>query len=830
MWRCHAHKHFLPQFSTMAPLQPKEAQIFKHILNFYETKQYKKGLKQCEVILKKIPEHGETLAMKGLLYNCLGRKEEGYTFVRLGLRHDLKSHVCWHVYGLLYRSDKNYEEAIKCYRNALRIDKENIQIIRDLSLLQMQTRDLEGFRETRQQLVTMRSAQRVNWIGLALSYHLLDSHETAIQVIAAYEESLKQGRSDYSPTENYDKSELLMYKVQLYVEMGNYQGALDSLEACRKDVVDLLAWREARADVLAKLGMSWEAEEILRGLIKTNSDCKQYYLSLEALLPSDSLPAVYENFRKQFPRAHFPKRRILDITTGDDFRKHLDGYLQTMIRKGTYTMFSTLKALYLDPVKTAVMGELVEGYLKEYLVSGKLSAAEDAPAEAPTARLWLEYFLAQHYDKLRQLEKALDHVNVAISYTPTFIELYALKARIYRHGGDYQQAADLMNTARELDTADRFLNSKCVKYMLRADRVKEAEDTIGLFTREGVDQVDNLVDMQCMWFAQCSGNSFLRQNKIGQALKKFHQIDKHFTDIYDDQFDFHTYCLRKMTLRAYVRLLRLEDRLRGYKSFKKAAYGAIQCYLTIDDQPKPATSQGSVPKAESSEGLSEKELKKLRSKQRREQARKEAVKEDPAKATEEVVSKAKPVDTDPEGAQLAATNDPLGEAIKFLKGLEYCGDDVTTHLMGAQVSLRRKRYLLVAKALKQAKALEASNSALHYWICVLATAVSQDSAIHVVTKKVVESELSSLMDGKNVSDFNADFLSHHTTPIDVCQGAKALACVHPNKKAEAVDMLLSTSKNLADCSLEDAETIMITLRTHFNDDDKAKSFAAEARK
>ena len=39
--------------------------------------------------------------MKGLTLNCLGRKEEAYDYVRRGLRNDLKSHVCWHVYGLL---------------------------------------------------------------------------------------------------------------------------------------------------------------------------------------------------------------------------------------------------------------------------------------------------------------------------------------------------------------------------------------------------------------------------------------------------------------------------------------------------------------------------------------------------------------------------------------------------------------------------------------------------------------------------------------------------------------------------------------------------------
>ena len=36
----------------------------------------------------------ETLAMKGLTLNCLGRKEEAYNYVRRGLRNDLKSHVC----------------------------------------------------------------------------------------------------------------------------------------------------------------------------------------------------------------------------------------------------------------------------------------------------------------------------------------------------------------------------------------------------------------------------------------------------------------------------------------------------------------------------------------------------------------------------------------------------------------------------------------------------------------------------------------------------------------------------------------------------------------
>jgi tetratricopeptide (TPR) repeat protein len=120
-----------------ASLPPKEANLFKLIVKSYETKQYKKGLKASDSILKRVPEHGETLAMKGLTLNCMDRKTEAYDLVRKGLKNDLKSHVCWHVYGLLYRSDREYREAIKCYRNALKIDPENIQILRDLSLLQV---------------------------------------------------------------------------------------------------------------------------------------------------------------------------------------------------------------------------------------------------------------------------------------------------------------------------------------------------------------------------------------------------------------------------------------------------------------------------------------------------------------------------------------------------------------------------------------------------------------------------------------------------------------------------------------------------------------------
>ena len=77
--------------ATTSSLPAKEQTLFKSIVKHYETKQYKKGLKASDTVLRKFPEHGETLAMKGLLLNCMDKKTEAYELVRKGVKLDIKS-------------------------------------------------------------------------------------------------------------------------------------------------------------------------------------------------------------------------------------------------------------------------------------------------------------------------------------------------------------------------------------------------------------------------------------------------------------------------------------------------------------------------------------------------------------------------------------------------------------------------------------------------------------------------------------------------------------------------------------------------------------------
>lgn len=52
-----------------------------------------------------------------------------------------------------------------------------------------------------------------------------------------------------------------------------------------------------------------------------------------------------------------------------------------------------------------------------------------------------------------------------------------------QHAGNIKEAARWMDEAQALDTADRFINSKCAKYMMKASLIKDAEEMCSKFTR-----------------------------------------------------------------------------------------------------------------------------------------------------------------------------------------------------------------------------------------------------------------------------------------------------------------------------------------------------------
>ncbi|XP_036310666.1 N-alpha-acetyltransferase 16, NatA auxiliary subunit isoform X4 [Pipistrellus kuhlii] len=767
------------------PLPPKESNLFKRVLKCYEQKQYKNGLKFCKMILSnpKFAEHGETLAMKGLTLNCLGKKEEAYEFVRKGLRNDVKSHVCWHVYGLLQRSDKKYDEAIKCYRNALKLDKDNLQILRDLSLLQIQMRDLEGYRETRYQLLQLRPTQRASWIGYAIAYHLLKDYDMALKLL----EEFRQTQQVPLNKIDYEYSELILYQNQVMREADLFQESLEHIETYEKQICDKLAVEEIKGEMLLKLGRLKEASEVFKNLIDRNAENWCYYEGLEKALQLSSLGPflphgtleerlqIYEEISKQHPRAISPRRLPLNLVPGEKFRELMDTFLRVNFSKGCPPLFTTLKSLYYNTEKISVIQELVTNYEASLKTCDFFSPYENGEKEPPTTLLWVQYFLAQHFDKLGQYSLALDYINAAIASTPTLIELFYMKAKIYKHIGNLKEAAKWMDEAQSLDTADRFINSKCAKYMLRANMIREAEEMCSKFTREGTSAMENLNEMQCMWFQTECILAYQRLGRYGDALKKCHEVERHFLEITDDQFDFHTYCMRKMTLRAYVDLLRLEDMLRRHAFYFKAARSAIEIYLKLYDNP---LTNESKQQEINSENLSAKELKKMLSKQRRAQkkAKLEEEKKHAERERQQKNQKKKRDDEEEEASglkeelipeKLERIENPLEEAIKFLTPLKnLVAGNIDTHLLAFEIYFRK---------------------------------VSNHSNLPDIVSKVLSQEIQKLFFNKDLESFNEDFLRHNATSLQhLLSGAKMMYFLDKSRQEKAVAIATRLDETIKD--------------------------------
>lgn len=299
------------------PLSSKENALFRQVIRLYEDKQYKRGLKAAEQILKKNPKHGDTMAMKALIMNQQGKTDEAFALGKEALMADMKSHICWHVYGLLYRSQKNFEEAIKAYKSALKLEPESVQIQRDLAFLQIQMRDYQGYIQSRASMLQARPQARQNWTALAVAHHLAGDLAQAEKVLTTYEESLK---SPPSKTD-YENSEAVMYKNSLIAEQGDYERALEHLRTIAKHNLDRLAVMELRAEYLKNLGRKEEAAKAYRALLDRNAEHPDYYINLVQVsdIPADDLKAkkaIYDEYAEKYPRSDAAKRLPLDFLTG----------------------------------------------------------------------------------------------------------------------------------------------------------------------------------------------------------------------------------------------------------------------------------------------------------------------------------------------------------------------------------------------------------------------------------------------------------------------------------------------------------------------------------
>ncbi|EDO18423.1 hypothetical protein Kpol_1032p15 [Vanderwaltozyma polyspora DSM 70294] len=606
----------------------KDSSQFLEALKLYEGKQYKKSLKILETILKKDSSNVDALALKGMNLSSTGEKEDAEIYVNNAIKKingTSASPIACHVLGIYMRSNKRYSESIKWFQSALDNGSSNQQIYRDLSTLQSQVGDFKSVLISRRKYWESFMGYRANWTSYAIAQDINGEFQQAVNTLSQFEK-LSEGK--LGEAEMYENNECLIYKNDImYRAAGSQKDKLENvlkhLNQIEPNVFDKYSVLERKASIYMKIGELKEAAKVYRTLIKRNPDNFSYYKLLEVALGitgnNQLRKAFYERMAKFYPRCEPPKYTPLTfITDEDELSKYLENYVIPQLERGVPATFTNIKPLYKK--RGAIVQKLAENIVTKYF--------DNLDASANSVQyIWTLYFLAQHFLFVKQFQKAQEFIEKAIEHTPTMVEFYILKGRIMKHLGLLSDAADVLEEGRKIDLQDRFINCKTAKYYLRANNIEKAVEVASLFTKndDAVNGVKDLHLVEASWFIIEQAEAYNRlhidsKKKLselrasleaatdeevsetdsskselkelewqtekyrGLALKRFVAISKFYKQFEDDQLDFHSYCMRKGTPRAYLEMLDWGKTIYTKPIYVRAMNGASKINFEIFDE------------------------------------------------------------------------------------------------------------------------------------------------------------------------------------------------------------------------------------------------------
>lgn len=572
-------------------------------------------------------------------------------------------------------------------------------ILRDLGSLQMQIRDYDGIVKTREVVLKQRPQVTMHWVQLAVAAHVAGDQALAEKTLDSAVERMRKDRDAFMEANRsaahekkraavqalqrdwlqarHELGELLLYRAQMYAEDGQFAAGVAFLDANAADVADKLGLREARAALLLRAGRHTEAAAAYETLLRINPDNADYhrgYLSArlggaDAAAPEQygAVQAHCAALQKAYPGSRLVQVFCLSLLRGADYAALFERVLVAGLRRGVPSMYQVLKPVLDTEERRAAVRALLERILKSLeehgTFDGRPVGAEGGEREAPSCTLWATLFAAQFYARDTEeggLARAQALVGAAERHTPTAVEVYMVKAKVLARAGDACGAAEAFEHARKLDLADRYLNNKATKYLLRANRPRAATATIALFLKgEEHGTPDQLLaGAQCRWFEWELARCHERRGAPARALKRYAAVCDHYAAHVQEAFDYNYYAFRKNTLRAYEQLLRFTETLPEHAPYQRAALRAVEIYLA--EAARRAADPHAVQQAtEQREAFERADAERERERRRR------AASQTSAAAKREAEQAPEP-DADPDGARLLCVADPLAVAQRLL--------------------------------------------------------------------------------------------------------------------------------------------------------------------
>ncbi|OAF70804.1 N-alpha-acetyltransferase 16, NatA auxiliary subunit [Intoshia linei] len=563
----------------------REKNLYKKLLKCYECKQYRNGIKISKQILDVFPNHGETISIKGLCLYGIGKKEQGEKCVKEGLRYSINSDLCWRVYGLIHRYNRRYSESLKCYRNAIKMDAVNLTVLRDSAAIEIHLREFDNFRETRQKLLLQSSTKTACWVGYSLGYYFCGDYKNALCVF----DSFNEDNTDYKSLELCEKGNIVLYCVKLYMLNQEYQNALNYIYKSKDTILDHIQIWKVMVEILQKLNRFEDCLQVYSCLLNANPHCMGFikgFIDISKIVheTKNSVEVLCE-LSSKYPSSVAIQKMLILASDGENLKMIIRKMVYDAAKRSQFSLVEFLSFMYKDSYKMqmlhTVLNEICKTIENNYILSPYDNVEETVYPK--TFELCIYYYMACNDLKLKNYDLALSFTSKCRQHTPNFVEVIELEVIIHHQAHDNKKALELAKFCQSLDYADRFLNQLYQKSLLLNNEIEDALLTMHAFSRDNSNPIVQLADMQCLWFITMQCEAEYRRGRLDHSLKYCHQIFNIFVNIINDQIDFHSYCLVKYFINAYIDFIHYEDTAMQHYSFKRASELAVKIYLEIYD-------------------------------------------------------------------------------------------------------------------------------------------------------------------------------------------------------------------------------------------------------
>ena len=234
-------------------------------------------------------------------------------------------------------------------------------------------------------------------------------------------------------------NELSLLRLKIFEESGDIRKGIKFAIKFKHYIVDDIRRNEALARLYMANNQTKKAIEHLEILVKYNSCNTEYYkqiliangIDLSKPENSDQINEILSKYEEVQPKSNSHIRLALDLLpAGIEFKTKLIKYMRPMVIKGVPSLINDIKNLYTDSAKAKIIEEILLSMCSSMETEMVLDPADEEEQD-PTSQLWIYYFLSQHHLNLAQVEEALVWINKAIEHTPTVVELYLQKGKIF---------------------------------------------------------------------------------------------------------------------------------------------------------------------------------------------------------------------------------------------------------------------------------------------------------------------------------------------------------------------------------------------------------------